>query len=227
MMDCLPSDKRGQPLSAARDLNFHNWAWRIPETGFPLITAYWMSTFPNHVDYFKVVFLLGGTIGNISWLMFVTLVHPRDEPLDRDWQCLRYIINPHYRDWDAKRRLGLVGPELVEREKRERGESTREKTSKAKLDEEARQIGQQAPAMANCCDKMCFGQSVYEDAQQKLDRAKGERHRLYTASAKRKKAEAQQQESDAVDDEEAGAGERAPLLGSSPKKSLSEQGSLQ
>ena len=37
----------------------------------------------------------------------------------------------------------------------------------------------------------------------------------------------QQQESDAVDDEEAGAGERAPLLGSSPKKSLSEQGSLQ
>jgi hypothetical protein len=37
-------------------------------------------------------------------------------------------------------------------------QSTREKTSKAKLDEEARQIGQQAPAMANCCDKMCFGQ---------------------------------------------------------------------
>ena len=57
--------------------------------------------------YFKVVFLLGGTIGNISWLMFVTLVHPRDEPLDRDFQCLRYIVNPHYREWDAKRRLGL------------------------------------------------------------------------------------------------------------------------
>ena len=54
-----------------------------------------------------MVFLLGGTIGNISWLMFVTLVHPRDEPLDRDFQCLRYIVNPHYREWDAKRRLGL------------------------------------------------------------------------------------------------------------------------
>ena len=86
MMDCLPSDDRGQPLSAARDLNFHNWAWRLPETGFPLLTAWWMTTFPNHIDYFNVVFLIGGTIGNISWIMFITLVHPRDEKLDCDFQ---------------------------------------------------------------------------------------------------------------------------------------------
>jgi Na+/melibiose symporter-like transporter len=86
MMDCLPADDRGQPLSAARDLNFHNWAWRLPETGFPLLTAWWMTTFPNHIDYFNVVFLIGGTIGNISWIMFITLVHPRDEKLDCDFQ---------------------------------------------------------------------------------------------------------------------------------------------
>ena len=46
-MDCLPSDDRGQPLSAARDLNFHNWAWRLPETGFPLLTVCGPGLFPG------------------------------------------------------------------------------------------------------------------------------------------------------------------------------------
>jgi len=31
----------------------------------------------------------------------------------------RYVTNPEYQEWDAKRRLGLVGPELVERERLE------------------------------------------------------------------------------------------------------------
>ena len=30
-----------------------------------------MSTFPRHIDYFNIVFLLGGTIGNVSWCVVV------------------------------------------------------------------------------------------------------------------------------------------------------------
>jgi hypothetical protein len=37
MMDCLPADEDGSPLSASRDLNLHNWAGTIPSTGFPLL----------------------------------------------------------------------------------------------------------------------------------------------------------------------------------------------
>ena len=206
MMDCLPSDERGVPLSAARDLNFHNWAWRIPETGFPLLTAYWMSTFPSHIDYFNVVFLLGGTIGNISWLMFVTVIHPRDEPLDKSFQCLRYVTNPEYREWDAKRRLGLVGPELVEKE---RAAMLVRNDDKLWEEEDSRQaVGARAAYGAVCCDKLAFGQHVYSAAEAKR---RGESERLRRAQKEqRKKGKNLRRQHQ----QEASAAERAPLLAS-------------
>ena len=207
MMDCLPSDERGVPLSAARDLNFHNWAWRIPETGFPLLTAYWMSTFPSHVDYFNVVFLLGGTISNISWLMFVTVIHPRDEPLDKSFQCLRYVINPEYREWDVKRRLGLVGPELVEEE---RAAMLVRNDDKLWEEEDATNaVGARAPYGAICCDKLAFGQGVYCAAEERR-RAQAESRRRAQKDEQKKTKKLRVQRSR----ESASASERMPLLAS-------------
>eukprot|EP01051_Picozoa_sp_SAG22_P009995 SAG22_NODE_872_length_6726_cov_2.255923_6_plen_285_part_00 len=113
MMDCLPADERGQPKAAARDLNLHEWARRIPETGFPLLLATSMTWFPSHLAAFNWYFLIGGTISNVAWLMFITTIHPRDEPLDKDWQHLRYYFCPHYREYDDRRRCGVAGPELL------------------------------------------------------------------------------------------------------------------
>eukprot|EP01052_Picozoa_sp_SAG31_P019658 SAG31_NODE_1444_length_8321_cov_2.478716_8_plen_184_part_00 len=97
MMDCLPSDERGQPTAAARDLNLHEWARRIPETGFPLLLATSMTWFPSHLVAFNWYFLVGGTVSNIAWLIFITTIHPRDEPLDKDFQHLRYYFCPEYK----------------------------------------------------------------------------------------------------------------------------------
>ena len=79
MMDCLPADSEGKPLSASRDLALHEWAGRIPETGFPLVLAGSFLWFPSHTVAFRTFFCISGAIGFVTSAIFIFLVHPRDE----------------------------------------------------------------------------------------------------------------------------------------------------
>lgn len=79
MMDCLPADAAGKPLSASRDLALHEWAGRIPETGFPLLLGGSFLWFSSHTVAFRTFFCISGSIGFVTTAIFIFLVHPRDE----------------------------------------------------------------------------------------------------------------------------------------------------
>eukprot|EP01043_Picozoa_sp_COSAG02_P030350 COSAG02_NODE_1933_length_10319_cov_22.624168_5_plen_647_part_00 len=79
MMDCLPADAAGKPLSASRDLALHEWANRIPETGFPLLLGGSFLWFSSHQEAFRTFFCISGAIGFVTNAIFIFLVHPRDE----------------------------------------------------------------------------------------------------------------------------------------------------
>ena len=90
MMDCLPSDDEGRPLSASRDLAFHEWASRIPETGLPLVMGASFLWFPSHTAAFQTFFCVGGVFSFITNYIFIVHVHPKDELLDKSFQCTRH-----------------------------------------------------------------------------------------------------------------------------------------
>ena len=160
-MDCLPADDEGRPLSAARDLNLLGWAGRIPETAFPLLLGYSFVWFPNHVVAFRTFFTIGGIFGFITNYIFIFHIHPRDELLDKDFQCTRHW---YWSEYDRKRRQGLAGPEKYAR----RQESAKARVAAANAAEReaqglpAEDIAARVPSGARCCDEMCFGRGIYD-----------------------------------------------------------------
>ena len=47
----------------------------------------WIKTFPSHAAAYKTMYLVGGSVSLLSFLIFAFLVHPLDEPLDLSMQC--------------------------------------------------------------------------------------------------------------------------------------------
>jgi hypothetical protein len=92
-MGILPSDDDGKAKNAGRDNNVLGFHSRIPNTVLPLFLGHAMTWFhanniaEAHRQGFITFFWIGGSLGIVSFLMFILSVHPRFEELDVQPVC--------------------------------------------------------------------------------------------------------------------------------------------
>ena len=151
-MDCLPADPlTGKPLNTARDLNLLAWASQIPRTGLPVLIGGALAWFPSHMVAFRTFWTIGGCMGLLSTAMLIFFIHPRDEPLDKTFQCSRSYYHAQY---DAIRRT-----EQAEKEERERAANSARSSFERQTGPSQIQSSRQTPPPwgARLCDRMLFG----------------------------------------------------------------------
>jgi hypothetical protein len=170
MMDCLPSTDDGRPISASRDLALHEWAQHIPKTGFPLLAAMAFVTpnavFPTHIAAYQVFYCIGGVVGFVTCGMFIFLVHPKEEHLDKSFQCTRHW---YWAEYDKRRRLGLVGPEMRAAEDaaaHAHNEILLAKERQARMQKGLPPDDFEVTPGARCCDQLLFGRGWCGDAEE-------------------------------------------------------------
>lgn len=82
----------GRPLSPSRDLNLHAWAGKLPQTGLPLLLGSSFGWFSSHTAAFQSFFVTGGCFGVAANAIFMLLVHPKEEALDKTFQCTFLLL---------------------------------------------------------------------------------------------------------------------------------------
>jgi Na+/melibiose symporter-like transporter len=143
-MDCLPAGRDGRPLMPARDFGLMGWAGRISMLFLPIAIGLIIPLFPSHQMAYKYMYLTGGTISFIAFLVFAFMVHPLDEPRGLRMQCTRKWFHWKY---DSERHA--LGDQLA-REKycNERDVALAARKNSTK--------GSEAPRGARLCDALLF-----------------------------------------------------------------------
>ena len=127
---------------SARDANLQSYAALIPSAILPMFLGGAMKWFPSHMAAFNSFYIVGGVISVVAWLMLGFFVHPPNELPGRSWQCTRHwcygVDDPWYEKGGP--REGEVNPRI----------------------EEAAKFQSTAGCAAQMCDRVAFGETIYE-----------------------------------------------------------------
>jgi hypothetical protein len=106
-VDVLPTGSDGRPNNAARDSNLQGYAGLVPSAILPIFLGGAMKWFPSHMSAFNTFYIIGGTVGALSWMILAIMVHPPNEKPGRDWQCTRHWCHGDDDPWYHKLALDV------------------------------------------------------------------------------------------------------------------------